>query len=201
MRKLKLQVQISIDGFIAAENGSSDWLVWNWGPVWSWDDELKKYFNDLTDSVDCVLLSRKMAVEGFIDHWAKVAQNPNDPQFTFSSSIAKAHKVVFSKTLEQSTWNNTVLAKGDLVKEVNALKSQSPSLSGGKDMIVYGGSSFVASLIKAGLIDEFYLFVNPAALGKGLPIFGLLEHTMKLKLVKARSYDCGVVVLKYESRK
>jgi dihydrofolate reductase len=194
MRKLKLQVQISIDGFISAEDGSTDWLVWNWGPVWNWDDELKKYFNDLTDSVDCVLLSRKMAVEGFIDHWAKVAQNPNDPQFTFSSNTTKSRKVVFTKSLKQSTWDNTVLAKGDLVKEVMALKNEQ-----GKDIIVYGGASFVSALIKAGLIDEYYLFVNPAALGKGLPIFSTLDNTMKLSLVKARSYDCGVAVLKYKS--
>jgi len=196
MRKLKLQVQISIDGFIATENGSSDWLVWNWGPVWNWDDELKKYFNDLTDSVDCVLLSRKMAEEGFIGHWAKVAQNPNDPQFTFASNTTKSHKVVFSKTLEQSVWDNTELAKGDLTTDVNILKNQT-----GKDMIAYGGSAFLSSLIKAGLIDEFYLFVNPTAVGKGLPIFDQLDHSLKLTLVKAKSYDCGVAVLQYESMK
>ncbi|HEY5825645.1 MAG TPA: dihydrofolate reductase family protein, partial [Cyclobacteriaceae bacterium] len=117
-------------------------------------------------------------------------------QFTFSSSITKARKVVFTKTLEQSEWDNAVLAKGDLVKEVNALKNQS-----GKDMIVYGGASFVSSLIKAGLIDEYYLFVNPAAIGKGLPIFDQLNRSLKLTLVKAKSYDCGVAVLKYELRK
>src|SRR6478736_1265451 len=122
MRKLKLQVQISVDGFIAADNGSSDWLIWNWAPVWNWDDELKKYFTDLVESVDCVLLSRKMAVEGFIDHWAGVAQNPNDPQFTFASATTKSRKVIFTKTLKESSWPNAVLAKGDLVEEVRALK-------------------------------------------------------------------------------
>lgn len=195
MRKLKLQVQISIDGFIATGSGSSDWLIWNWAPLWTWDDELKKYFNDLTDSVDCILLSRKMAEEGFIAHWGKVAQNPNDPQFTFASSTTKSRKVVFTKTLTESVWNNTELAKGDLVKEVNALKSRP-----GKDMIVYGGATFLSSLIKSGLIDEYHLFVNPAALGSGLPIFSELNSTMKLELVKARSYECGVAVLKYEPK-
>jgi len=199
MRKLKLQVQISIDGFIADTNGSSDWLVWNWAPVWNWDDELKKYFNDLMDSVDCVLLSRKMAEEGFIEHWTKLSQNPNDPQFTFASSIANASKVVFTKTLKQSRWDNTTLAKGDLIGEVNSLKNQ--SRSGGKDIIVYGGASFVSALIKAGLIDEFYLFVNPTVLGSGMPIFKELSHKLKLTLVKSKSYDCGVAVLKYVLKK
>ena len=69
MRKLKLQVQMSVDGYIAGPNGEMDWMVWNW------DDTLKKYVDDLTDSIDCILLGRKMA-PGFIAHWAKVAADP-----------------------------------------------------------------------------------------------------------------------------
>jgi dihydrofolate reductase len=63
MRKLKLQVQISVDGFIELPNGEMDWLVWNW------DDKLKAYINELTNSVDTILLGRKMT-EGFVSHWS-----------------------------------------------------------------------------------------------------------------------------------
>lgn len=193
MRKLKLQVQISVDGYIAEINGKTDWMVWNWGDEWNWDDDLKKYFNDLTESVDCILLSRKMAEEGFIAHWAKVAENPNGPQVAFAKKITEAHKVVFTKTLDKSEWNNTDIARGDLEGEINKLKNQN-----GKDIIVYGGATFVSSLIKAGLIDEFYLFVNPTVLGKGMTIFKEINSDLNLTLVKSTSYDCGIVVLKYK---
>jgi dihydrofolate reductase len=193
MRKLKLQVQMSVDGYIAEINGETDWLVWNWGDEWNWDDELKKYFTELTESVDCILLSRKMAKEGFISHWAKVAENSIDPQVEFAKKITDAHKVIFTKTLDKSEWNNADIARGDLEGEINKLKNQT-----GKDILVYGGATFVSSLIKAGLIDEFYLFVNPTALGNGMTIFKEIDSKLNLTLVKSKSYDCGIVVLKYK---
>lgn len=193
MRKIKLQMQLSLDGYVADVNGQTDWMVWNWGNDWNWDDRLKRYFNDLTASIDCVLLSRKMAEEGFIAHWAKVAGNPNDPQSTFAKAITDVHKVVFSKTFGKSRWKNTDIAKGDLASEINRLKNQQ-----GKDMIVYGGASFVSSLIQARLIDEFHLFVNPAVLGDGIAIFKEVEKRQNLKLKHATGFDCGIAVLCYE---
>ncbi|MBT1695543.1 dihydrofolate reductase family protein [Fulvivirgaceae bacterium PWU4] len=188
MKKLKLQVQISIDGYISPYN-SQDWLVWAWGKEWTWDEALQNYFIHLTSSISCVLLSRKMAEEGFIDHWAAIGQDAANPQSTFARIIAASDKVVFSRTLKASTWPNTTLARNELVNEVMTLKKTSH-----KDLIVYGGSSFVSSLISAELIDEYYLFVNPVALGNGLKIFN--ERT-NLKLMEAQAFSCGVTVLKY----
>jgi dihydrofolate reductase len=192
MKKLKLQIQTSVDGFIADAKDRTDWMVWNWGPEWTWDNALQKHFVDLHNTVDTVLLSRKMAEEGFIGHWARVAANPDGPQQAFAKAITAAPKVVFTKTLNQSVWENTSLAKGSLVTEVNKLKNQP-----GKDMIVYGGASFVAALIEAGLIDEFHLFVNPIALGSGLSIFKDPSHKLSLQLVDTQPFDCGVTVLTY----
>lgn len=196
MRKLKLQIQLSLDGYIADVHGKTDWMVWAWGSQWTWDDALKKYFIELKSTVDCVLLSRKMAEEGFIDHWKKVSENTSDPQFPFAKKIAAAEKVVFTKTLDQSTWPNTSLAKGDLTSEVNQLKNKP-----GQDIMVYGGASFVSSLIQAGLIDEYHLFVNPTILGKGMPIFQQLQDKSALTLLQATPYACGVTVLSYSLRK
>lgn len=192
MRKLKLQVQVSVDGYIADANGKTDWMVWNWGPEWTWDTALRSYFIGLKDTVDCVLLSRKMAEEGFIAHWAKTAEDAGNPQYPFAKKIADAQKVVFSKTLTRSVWANTSMAGGDLSTEVNNLKKQD-----GKDIIVYGGATFASSLIEAGLIDEFHLFVNPAILGNGRSIFKSPVDKPALSLMSAKSYDCGVAVLVY----
>ncbi len=114
MRKLKLQVQMTVDGYIAGPNGEMDWMEWNW------DDELKQYVADLTEPVDCIILGRKLA-EGFIPHWATVAANPDDPEFTAGKKFTDTHKVVFTKTLDKSEWDNTVLAKGNLVDEITKL--------------------------------------------------------------------------------
>jgi len=186
---------MSLDGYIGAKDGQLDWLIWNFGPEWKWDQVLQKTFIELTSTVDCILLSRKMAVEGFIGHWAKVADNPEDPQSAFAKKITDARKVVFTKTLHKSEWVNTMLAKGDLVTEVNSLKGQE-----GKDMVVYGGAGFASSLIRAGLIDELNLFVNPVALGDGKAIFQGLDNQLRLELLKAQSYDCGVTLLQYKIR-
>ena len=60
---------------------------------------------------------------------------------------------------------------------------------------------FVSALIKHGLIDEFHLFINPAAIGKGMSIFKELDSKQNLKLVNSTSFDCGIVVLKYEPKR
>lgn len=182
MRKLKLQVQMSADGFIAGVNGEMDWLTFNW------DDDLKNYVNQITEPVDCIILGRKLA-QGFIPHWAA------HPELEGVDKINHTAKVVFTKTLDKSEWPNTVLASGELSDEINQLKSQA-----GQDIIVYGGATFVSGLIKAGLIDEFHLFVNPVALSSGMAIFQMLADRQKLELKKSIAFPCGIVLLCYEAK-
>jgi dihydrofolate reductase len=190
MRKLKLQVQITVDGYVAGPNGELDWMTWNL------DDKLIQFINDLTDSSDTILLGRKMT-DGFIDYWEGIVNNqPDSPEYTFAKKMVDTPKVVFSKTLEESRWNNTTVAKGNLADEIAHLKQQK-----GKDIVVYGGAGFVSSLIKEGHIDEFNLFVNPVMISKGLRIFDRLDQRQKLSLLDATPYECGVSVLRYRLNK
>lgn len=186
MRKLKLQVQISVDGFIAGPNGEMDWMVWDW------DQQLKDYVTELTDPVDTIVLGRKLA-EGFIPTWNSLLDNPE--MAAFARKMVETPKVVFTKTIKTHEWGYTTLASGDLVEEINAIKNKE-----GNDIIAYGGSSFVSSLITAGLIDEFHLFINPTAIGKGMPIFATLSQRQQLHLVSTKLFDCGIVVIKYEKK-
>jgi dihydrofolate reductase len=188
MRKLKLQVQISVDGFVGGPDGEMDWMTWNW------DDALKQYANDLHAPVDTILLGRKMT-DGFVSHWAAVAINPEDPTHEFGKKMIDTPKVVFTKTLKESVWPNTTLATGDITEEVNKLKSEP-----GGDIIVYGGAGFVSSLIKARLIDELHLFVNPCAIGRGMTIFAGLEDKQRLTLAHAKQFECGIVVQCYKQQ-
>jgi dihydrofolate reductase len=185
MRKLKLQMSMTVDGFVARTNGEQDWMERNQ------DDEFKKYYqNEIIDSVDTILMGRKMTEE-FISHWENVVNNqPDSPLFLFAQKLVNIPKIVFSKTITSVSGKNTRVENGDLVNVVNNLKNKS-----GKDILVYGGANFVSSLIKSNLIDEFNLFVNHTAIGEGLKIF---TDTTKLKLIKSKSYECGVIANQYK---
>ena len=149
--------------------------------------------NAIFDSIDCILLSRKMLEDGYLDHWSHAAKSfPADPHYAFAKKIVATNKVVLTNKLEQSKWDRTVLAKGDLADEVNALKLQP-----GQNIIAFGGVGFASSLVAAALVDEFQFFVNPTAVSDGLSIFNDPRKSLKLKLIQSNSYSCGIVVNKY----
>jgi len=186
-RKLKLQMQLSVDGYVAGPNGELDWMTWEW------DNELKNYVGDLTNSFDTILLGRKMT-DGFISHWTNIVNNqPDSPEYSSAKVFVDIPKIVFTKTLDKSKWTNTNLAKGNINDEVKALKQKN-----GRDIIVYGGAGFVSSLIKNNLIDEYYLFINPTAIGKGLGIFNDVNSKLSLELVESTAFNCGIVVNQYK---
>ena len=138
---------MSVDGYIAGPNGEMDWMIV--------DDKLKNYVFELTESVDTIILGRKMT-DGFVSYWSDIMMTkPDDPFYELAKKLMGIPKVVLTKTLKKSQWVNTTLATGDLTDEIMKLKSES-----GKDIVVYGGATFDSSLIKAGLIDEFHLFVT-----------------------------------------
>lgn len=182
MRKLKLQMQVSINGFVAGPKGEMDWMVWDW------DQRLKDYVSDLTGPVDCLVLGRILA-EGFIPHWKEtMTKYPADG---FARKMSETPKVVFSKTLSASKWDRTTIAERPLREEINALKAAS-----GGDIITYGGGTFASELVRSGIIDEYYLFVNPTALRDGMAIFREPSR-VSLKLSSVVSFDCGIACLKY----
>jgi dihydrofolate reductase len=190
-RKLKLQVQMSIDGCIAGPNNEMDWMVF-YG-----DEKLKEYENRLHEPVDTILLGRKMTNE-FVSYWSNVMNKPDDPEYTLAKKMIETPKIVFTKTLTKSEWPNTEIATGDLNEEITKLKSQE---GGGGDIIVYGGASFDSSLIKENLIDEYYLFINPVAIGNGKTIFKDLKEIRKFTLIESIAFDSGIVLLHYEVKR
>ncbi len=178
---------MTINGYVAGPHGENDWMTWN--P----DNEFLAFLNSLIDSSDTLLLGRKLATDGFIKHWENALEkNPDTP---FAKQIVNMPKVVFTKTLDQSIWNNTTLAKGNLAEEIANLKKQN-----GKDIIVFGGAGFVSSLIQEGLIDEYHLIVNPTAMGKGITIFGALDRIQKFTPIQAKLYPGGKTVLSYKPK-
>src|ERR1700730_14195111 len=184
MRKLKLQVQMTIDGFVAGPNGEQDWM-WIGGK----DEAGFRKVIELADSCDTILLGRKMTRE-FINHWENVVDNlPDSPEQPLAQLMVNMRKIAFSRTQTAINGRNLEVENGDLAAAVQALKKQP-----GKDIMVYGGANFVSSLISQNLIDEYFIFRNPVAIGNGLSIF---KEKKILKLESSTAYKNGKVLNKY----
>jgi dihydrofolate reductase len=181
-------MQMTVDGFVAGPNGELDWMTWET------DDKMIHFINELTDSSSTILMGRKMT-DGFVNYWEDVVNNqPESPEFSFAKKMVDIPKIVFTKTLDKSSWNNTTLAKGDLREEITKLKKQE-----GKDIVVYGGATFVSSLIKEGLIDEYNFFINPVMINKGMRVFDTRDKRLKLTTLGSTTYDVGVTVVRYKA--
>lgn len=188
MRKLKLQIQLSIDGFISGANGEMDWMLMNWS------DDLVEYVTALTEPIDTIVLGKNLAM-GFIPHWAAVAADASHPEHEAGVKFTDTQKIVFSKSLLSIEGKNTSITNEDLSKFIMDLKQQD-----GGDIMAYGGGQFVGSLIKEQLIDELHLLINPTAIGKGMPIFNQVEKTQYYNLVNCQSFECGILVQHYQPK-
>jgi dihydrofolate reductase len=186
VRTFKLQVQTTVDGYMAGPNGEMDWTTV------PWTDDINAYIDALTESVDCIVLGRRLA-EGFIPAWAAGPEGETQESIDWMNDTPK---VVISNTLTESPWENTVVAGGDLAETVHKLKAQP-----GGDMIAYAGGALVRDLIAKGLLDELHLFVNPTAIGAGMPVFPDIGAHQQLRLVAARPFDCGITALHFEPKR
>ncbi|MEY3398801.1 MAG: hypothetical protein RL220_1395, partial [Bacteroidota bacterium] len=182
----KMQIQLTMDGFMAGPNGEMDWIHM------PWTDDLNTYVQEITDAMDTILLGRKLA-EGFIPYWGSVAADAGNPEQLSGRVFTETQKIVFSRTMENSDWPNTKIADRELALFVNALKQTE-----GKDIIAYGGATFASSLLEQNLVDELYMFINPAAIGRGMSAFDGLDSMRKFQLVESRVFACGIAVLVYK---
>ncbi len=183
MKKLKLQMHLSLDNYVNMEQG---------GTNFKWDDEVIKFCIDNLENVDTILLGRKTA-QDFITFWDEVATNPGHSDFALGKRISEIPKVVFSNTITLHQWKNTTIINGNINDEINKLKQ-----SKGKDLLVYGGASFVSSLIQNNLVNEFYFLLNPFCLGNGVTIFKPNKDVLSFTLVKSTPFPCGTVMLCYK---
>jgi dihydrofolate reductase len=182
VRTFKLQVQTSADGYMAGPSGEMDWMLM------PWSDDMMAYVNELTMASDTIVLGRRLA-EGFIPAWA--SGPPGEPQESIDW-MNNTPKVVISDSLRESPWDNAEVAGGDLTETIGELKARP-----GRDIITYGGGTLVRDLIGRGLLDELNLFVNPTAIGAGMPVFPDGGARTRLRLVEARPFACGITGLRY----
>ena len=184
MRKVIYGMMVSLDGFVAGPNEEIDWILI--------DEELHKYVNDQERAVDTYLYGRRM-YELMAGFWPTADADPAAPDYIveFAHIWKKMPKVVFSKTLEHVEWNAS-LVREKVAEEVTKLKDQP-----GKDLEV-GGAELASTLMRLGMIDEYWLYIQPVILGSGTRMFPVLEDRISLRLVETRTFASGVVFLRYE---
>jgi dihydrofolate reductase len=173
---------ITVDGFFEGTNRNI-----NWHNV---DEEFNEFAIEQLNSAEGLIFGR-VTYEMMASYWPSEMALKNDP--IVASKMNSISKIVFSKTLGKAGWNNTRLVNENVGKEILNLKQQS-----GKDFYIFGSASLSSNLTQCGLIDEYRLIVNPIILGNGSPLFKGLDHAIKLKLLKARTFHNGNILLYYQ---
>jgi len=189
MRKVLFFMFTSLNGYF--ERGLPPDNPDNWENIdWhNFNDEMATLSTEQIETVDTLLFGR-VTYEGFASYWPTPAGAADSP--VIAEKMNSLPKIVFSHTLDKADWSNTRLVNADAAEEVAKLKAQP-----GKDMIIYGSSDLSASLAVAGLIDEYRIMVNPILLGRGKPLLQGLTADVRLKLLEAKPYSNGNVLLSY----
>ena len=188
MRKLVLTEWVSLDGYTAGPDNDMSFV----GE--SFNDEMGKYEDDIVHTGDTLVLGR-VTYESFAGSWPNVPDKPDvsEGEKAYARKLNSMRKVVFSRTLGSAEWNNSVL-----LREIDPEAIKQWKQEDGKDMLIYGSASIVQQLTNLGLIDEYQLLVHPVVLGGGKPLFKDVTDKRHLKLVSAKPFSSGVVLLTYQ---
>lgn len=191
MRKLIVHMTVTVDGFIAKPDGT----LWEAFP---WPEEMQEFNNEVFRRVDTAVYGR-LTYEAIVPWWADVAKGnyPPDVRITereieLANMLQGIRKVVLSRTMKDEG-TEALVVRGDVVPTVVELK-EAP----GRDIVLHGGSGLVVELAEAELIDEYMLFVSPAAIGAGKPLFSGLQRELPLRLLETRAFNSAFTLLRYE---
>ena len=163
------------------------------------NEEIHQHFSELLNNAGTLVYGR-ITYQMMESYWPTVVKNPtgNKPMDEFAVLIDNISKIVFSRTLKSVDWKNTKLKKEVIKEEILELKQ---SRNGGSKNILVGSPSLIVALAQLDVIDEYQLAVQPTVLGSGLPLFKNIKDRINLKLLKTKTFGCGVVALYYEPKK
>ena len=185
MRKIISFMHISLDGFVAGPNGEMNWI--------KVDQEIFDHVGKRIGQGDTALYGRVtfQMMEGY---WPTAGDKLTASKHDIEHSrwYSKVHKVVMSKTLNETDLTNTTVISESLPDRINEIKQQP-----GEDILLFGSPTATHSLLQLNLIDGFWLFVNPIILGRGIPLFVNIQDQMKLNLLTTRQFTSGVTELNY----
>lgn len=180
MRKLFAFNMVTLDGFFEGPNDNIDWH--------NTDEEFNEFAIEQTSSVDTLIFGRK-TYQLMASYWPTEMAVKDDP--TVADLMNRLSKIVFSRTLKSADWNNTRLISHNAEQEIKNLKMQP-----GKDMAIFGSANLISSIMD--VIDEHRVMINPILLRRGNPLFKDIGDPLKLKLVNARTFHSGNILLTYK---
>jgi dihydrofolate reductase len=185
MRKLVVFNTVTLDGYFAGEDGDISWAHTDAQDA-EWND-----FVAGNAGGDGLLLFGRITYEMMVGYWPTPLAAENDP--VVAERMNTLPKIVFSRTLDEVSWQNTRLVKSNMVAEVHKLKNEA-----GPDMTILGSGTIISQLAAAGLIDEYQIVMAPVVIGRGRTMFAGLPENLPLKLTKTRAFNNGNVLLRYE---
>lgn len=186
MRKVILQEWVSLDGFAAGPNGETDFFASPDLSPGSDEDILRAM-----DDIDTILLGAT-TYRMFAEYWPTATTDTE----IIADKLNATPKLVFSQTLDRApwgTWPEATVVKHSAGEELARLKQQP-----GQDMVLWGSIALAQSLMQDRLIDEYQLRVCPVVLGAGKRLFRDDGATRELQLLGAKTYDSGLVLLRYQ---
>jgi dihydrofolate reductase len=186
MTRLTYAMNVSLDGYVAAPDGSLDWTII--------DEEIHGWWNDRIREASAYLYGRR-TWEVMAPYWPTAEQT--NPDITpverdFARIWTAAPKVVFSSTLDSVDWNAR-LERGRIEDVIDGIRRE---FDGDLDV---AGPTLAAPLIRRGRIDVYRVVVHPVILGGGLPFFPDLERPIGLRLIETHRFESGAVYLGYEA--
>jgi dihydrofolate reductase len=183
MRKLLVFNSVTLDGYFTDANGDMSWAHKN-------DPEWNAFVGENAKGGGTLLFGR-ITYDLMVSFWPTPAAMESMPEV--AEGMNNLPKVVFSRTLDKASWNNTKLVKSGLVEEVRKMKSEP-----GEGMVILGSGSIVSQLSEHRLIDEYQMVVNPIVLGKGRTMFDGVTKRLRMKRTKTRTFENGNVLMCYE---
>jgi dihydrofolate reductase len=178
MRPVVLQIGVTLDGFLHGAKGYEDW-----GLPAEEDDVVEWKATSLREAGTHIM--GRTSYEAMAAVWPKSTG-------VYADLMNDTPKVVFSKTLTHADWPESRIASGELADDIDELKSEP-----GGVIVAHGGATFVGSLIRENLIDEYRLVIHPVVIGNGTSLFGPLGEPRRLDLVEARTFPSGTAIHVY----
>jgi dihydrofolate reductase len=179
---------VSLDGVMEAPGGEPGYAHSGW--TFDFPDSGQYTYKLEVQAAEALLLGR-VTYEGFAEAWPGQTDEAG-----FADKMNSMPKYVVSSTLDEVTWNNSTLIRGEIAEQVPRLKQQVDG-----QILVAGSRMLVHGLLEAELVDELRLMVFPVILGSGRRVFPDTPDKMVLELVDTRTYDSGVVVHAYQPRR
>lgn len=185
MRKIIVFNQISLDGYFTGSNGDLSWAHK------SRDDREWNDFVSGNAGGEGMLLFGRVTYEMMVSYWPTPMAAKNDPEV--AEGMNSRAKIVFSRSLKHSNWNNTKIV-ADLLPGIREMKKEP-----GSDLVILGSGTIVSQLTQQNLIDIYQIVVNPIALGKGRTMFEGLDRPLDLHQTESRTFSNGNTLLTYEA--